>query len=74
MFTNEDKRVNLSFITLVVGIINLSLMFLALYGAYYLHSPMGFAIGCIILSMVWYCYLGYHFVKSLNRMEDINNE
>jgi hypothetical protein len=69
MFTNEDNRANLLFITLIVGVINLSLMFLVLQGAYSLHSPMGFVIGCIVLSMGWYCYLSYHFVKSLYNKE-----
>jgi len=65
----EEHKFNLSFITLIVGIINLSLMSLVLQGAYSLHSPMGFVIGCIFLSMGWYCYIGYKFVKSLGRKE-----
>jgi len=65
----EEHKFNLSFITLIIGIINLSLMGLVLQGAYSLHSPMGFVIGCIVISMGWYCYIGYKFVKSLGRKE-----
>jgi len=65
----EEHKFNLLFITLIVGIINLALMTLVLQGAYSLHSPMEFVIGCIFLSMGWYCYMGYSFVKSLDRKE-----
>jgi len=65
----EEHKFNLSFITLIVGIINISLMFLVLQGAYSLHSPIEFVSGCIFLSIGWYCYIGYKFVKSLDRKE-----
>ena len=65
----EEHKFNLSFITLIVGIINLALMTLVLQGAYSLDSPMEFVVGCIFISMGWYCYMGYNFVKSLDKKE-----